>query len=94
MLSMIRPQKVGLPKAENEETFAKVIAEAQLIRDNIDRESKQLGIDRDNLVIEEDQLKKKRKTAEEELQLAQTEENAEYPNPILNFAQGSLTRWN
>ena len=62
-----KAQKVGLPKAENEETFAKVIAEAQLIRDNIDRESKQLGIDRDNLVIEEDQLKKKRKTAEEDL---------------------------
>ena len=38
-----------------------------MIRDNIDKESKQLVIDRDNLVIAEDQLKKKRKTAEEDL---------------------------
>ena len=62
-----KAQKVGLPKAEDEETFAKVIAEAHLKRENIDRESKQLVIDRDNLVIEEDQLKKERKTAEEDL---------------------------
>ena len=61
-----KAQQVGLPKAEDEETFAKVITEAQLMRDIIDKESKQLVIDRDNLVIEEDQLKKKRKTAEED----------------------------
>ena len=62
-----KAQKAGLPKAEDEETFFKVIAEAQLLRDNIDRESKQLVIDRDNLVIEEDQLKKKLITSEEDL---------------------------